>query len=454
MSNPQQPKSEGITEIAVRGFKSLAEERRFEIRPLTILAGANSSGKSSAIQPLLLLKQTLEATYDPGPLLLNGPNVRFTSAEQLLASSDAKSHKNFTVEIRKSADPIAMTFADPIAMTFVHRKRNKGFEIDNMRYGDVILKQDMSEEFIPESVIPQHMISAKENLQKTLHNSKNNEYIIQWDIVRERCFLIVQLSVKNKQTDLWMSSIFTTSGLGYDNHIRRVIHIPGLRGNPERTYKTTAVGDEFPGTFENYVASIINHWQSKGDSRLAQLSESLERLGLTWGVEARPLDDTQVELRVGRLKKRSATGKQDLVNISDVGFGVSQTLPVLVALLTAQPGQMVYIEQPEIHLHPRAQSAMAHILADAALRGVRVVVETHSSLLLRSIQTLVAEGYIPSQEVMLHWFKRRDDGVTDVTSTELDDSGAYGDWPEDFDDTILEVEGRYLDAVEAQQKTV
>ena len=64
---------EGITKIAVKGFKSIAEEREIDIRPLTILAGANSSGKSSIMQPLLMLKQTLEAPYDPGPLLIDGP---------------------------------------------------------------------------------------------------------------------------------------------------------------------------------------------------------------------------------------------------------------------------------------------------------------------------------------------------------------------------------------------
>ena len=76
----------GITKIAVKGFKSIAEECEIDIRPLTILAGANSSGKSSIMQPLLLLKQTLEATYDPGPLLLNGPNVRFTEVSQFLST--------------------------------------------------------------------------------------------------------------------------------------------------------------------------------------------------------------------------------------------------------------------------------------------------------------------------------------------------------------------------------
>ena len=86
----QKDSTEGITGISVRGYKSLAEECNIEIRPLTILAGANSSGKSSAMQPLLLLKQTLEATYDPGALLLLGPNVRFTDAHQLLSKMPGK----------------------------------------------------------------------------------------------------------------------------------------------------------------------------------------------------------------------------------------------------------------------------------------------------------------------------------------------------------------------------
>src|SRR5947209_10035977 len=75
---------EPITRIDVRGFKSINQEQSIDIRPLTLLAGANSSGKSSMMQPLLLLKQTLEAGYDPGPLLLDGPNLRFRSADEFL----------------------------------------------------------------------------------------------------------------------------------------------------------------------------------------------------------------------------------------------------------------------------------------------------------------------------------------------------------------------------------
>src|SRR2546425_12979745 len=98
-SRPERNK-EGITRITVAGFKSISQKQSIEIRPLTILAGANSSGKSSMLQPLLLLKQTLEESYDPGALLLYGPNVKFTSVDQLLSRiSKSKSSNTFEVGI-------------------------------------------------------------------------------------------------------------------------------------------------------------------------------------------------------------------------------------------------------------------------------------------------------------------------------------------------------------------
>jgi hypothetical protein len=79
-----------ITEVTVAGFKSINDEQSIEVRPLTILAGVNSSGKLSMMQPLLLLKQTLEAPYDAGPLQLNGPIARFTSVDQILSRRVAR----------------------------------------------------------------------------------------------------------------------------------------------------------------------------------------------------------------------------------------------------------------------------------------------------------------------------------------------------------------------------
>jgi len=230
-----------------------------------------------------------------------------------------------------------------------------------------------------------------------------------------------------------------------------LIHVPALRGNPERNYKKTSVGPMFPGTFEIYAASIIHHWQATEDTRLNDLGTALERLGLTWKVSSKKVDDVSFEVMVGRLIHGTNGSSKDFVSIADVGFGISQILPVIVALLTAEPGQLVYIEQPEIHLHPLAQTAMAQILADAANRGVKVVAETHSSLLLLGIQSLVAEGKLSPDKVKLHWFKRRpEDGVTEISSADLDKAGAFGDWPEDFSSAEMDADARYIHAAEAR----
>jgi AAA15 family ATPase/GTPase len=135
----QQRREEGVTRLSVSGFKSISREQSIEIRPLTILAGANSSGKSTIMQPLLLLKQTLEETYDPGALLLYGPNVKFTSVDQLLSCvSKSKSSDTFEVGISVGSDT-ALTLCfhkqpgggiDIQRATFL----NQGFEV-NLRLG-------------------------------------------------------------------------------------------------------------------------------------------------------------------------------------------------------------------------------------------------------------------------------------------------------------------------------
>ncbi|MEK6406607.1 MAG: AAA family ATPase [Acidobacteriota bacterium] len=427
--------NEGISRISVCGYKSISTPTEIEIRRLTILAGANSSGKSSVMQPLLLLKQTLEATYDPGPLLLDGPNVRFSSAEQLFSRTGKGAQADsfwVGIEVEK----------DRNLRVYFGRQRNGGIRLEQMTYGSEKHKNVLRPEKMTQAQITALLSATYRDF--AVNSVRKRE----WVVVRNRCFLELKLNI-GEDDPRYAVFIGSSPSEGMETYVREVIHLPGLRGNPARTYPVTAVGPTFPGTFENYAASVISRWyaEKKGD-KLRKLAKHLERLGLTWKVAARAINDTQVELQVGRLPHAIRGGARDLVNIADVGFGMSQTLPVLVALLAAQPGQLVYLEQPEIHLHPRAQFLMAEILADAAIRGVRVVAETHSSLLLLGVQTLVAEASrkLDPDMVKLHWFTRRADGSTQISSNDLDASGAFGDWPEDFGEVFLEAESRYLDA--------
>jgi hypothetical protein len=426
----------GITAIEVGGFKSLVDTNRIEVRPLTILAGANSSGKSSIMQPLLLLKQTLDATYDPGPLLLDGPNVRFTSADQFLSNHSKSGDSGFSLRIEATGQVgVGLKFKKSPETGIEVTKTVWHAHPDTLTFTPNMSSEDVYAEFT--------RIEKKTDVPFFILGDQSKASA---KATRIRCFLTVSIERSTVSLTLDPAQLFEFGFASFPTILRRIIHVPGLRGNPERAYRTAGVGQLFPGTFETYVAGIIDHWKkSHHQERLEQLASCLRLLGLTSSIDTQPIGETRVELRVGRVLD-SPQGKPDLVNIADVGLGVSQVLPVVVALLAAEPGQLVYIEQPEIHLHPKAQVALAHVLADAARRGVRVVAETHSQLLLLGIQTLVAKGELDPALIKLHWFQRDEEGVTTIASHDVDENGAFGEWPEDFADVSLSAESDFLDA--------
>ena len=439
--SPREP-TRGITGITVAGYKSIRDEQSIEIGPLTILAGANCSGKSSMLQPLLLLKQTLEATYDPGPVLLNGPNLRFSEAEQLLS----RTHKGGPV--REFHVGIQL---GPQSRITIHFKKlaNSGFEIRQVW----IIAEDYELHLTPsmtrDEIRSQIPADIRDHIEKVVGAANRQAY---WALERDRCFLHPAFMVKGPKDSLRYAPIVPQPLYEAQRSVEHIIHLPALRGNPRRTYPVTAVGRTFSGTFDSYVATIIAKWQAdRGHEALKGVRNDLRVLGLSWKIAARPISDAEVELQVGRLPRPVRGGARDVVSIADVGFGVSQALPVVVALHVGTADHLVYLEQPEIHLHPRAQVALAEVLARAVTRGVRIVVETHSALLLLAIQALVADGKLSPEVVKLHWFTRSEkDGATEIQSADLDQAGAYGDWPEDFGDVEMVIEKRYLDAAEAK----
>ena len=428
-------KGEGITKIAVKGFKSIVDKCEIDIRPLTILAGANSSGKSSIMQPLLMLKQTLEAPYDPGPLMIDGPNVQFTEASQFLSTLiDKKSTDRFTIgiatRISKFLHLVELTFKKNLDGIEIVEMTSKGKSGDDPHVfpDNLTLFPNMPPEAIKE-LTDKYMVFRIASIN---------------GVKRSRCFLRLA-----SQDDSRSVNLDTTVKLISDpeSDILETIHLHGLRDTPEHIYGQTSTGPRYPGAFEDYAASVLHKWQENTDERLKTVTNALQTLELASKVSTEKIGDFGIEVQVGRLL-HTKPDKTDMVNVANVGIGVSQVLPVLVALIAAGPGQLVYIEQPELHLHPNAQVKLALVLADAAKRGVRVVAETHSSLLLLGIQTLVAEGKLSPDLVKLHWFSRNEEGVTKVDSVDLDEAGTYGEWPVDFDDISLNSKSRFLNAVD------
>jgi predicted ATPase len=430
-----------IEEIRVQGYKSLVDAT-LHVRPLTLLAGTNSSGKSSIMQPLLLIKQTMEAPYQPaGALVLDGAHVQAETAGELV-SKIIKSKKLFMISI-------AGQDVDSWIMRKTRLEQTYSLQEQTFRliHQETVLGEQRVE--LRPDMTPKEATDVLNAEQKDIFYGKP----VSAEVHQEGNFLSLQMFNEKEQP---VGRILYSYQI--EIALAKLAHIPGLRGAPKRNYPATYFQNQIKGTFDLYAAGTISQWQQQGNIEyLLQLNEYLQRLGLTNAVKAKIKNANEIELSVNRLpvkdrrEPKKFEKKSDMVNIADVGIGVSQVLPILVALIAAQEGQIVYVEQPELHLHPRAQVAMGELLAEAANRGVRVIVETHSSLLLLTVQTLIAQGKIAHTDVGLHWFTRDAKGASQVQYVQPDEDGAYGEWPEDFSEIELKAQDAYLTAVGLRQ---
>ena len=431
---------QGITRIAVTGFKSLAAKTDVEIRPLTVLAGANSSGKSSLMQPLLLMKQTFDIErIPPGPFWLRGEQIDYDTADEFLSSnlSDADTTKRLTIELEAENNWAELEYeknpdSDLAVVGTASRDAMNG---PIWRVGHGISQEAVKDLYLSVVKRQQELFSP-------------DDFLVHPD----RCFLGVGIRFAE---DAVVPTFHRPEVNLLRHKIQDMIHVSGLRGSYDREFDSHGLPlrSVFPGDFEGYVPSILEAWKdatkyADGLRYLYELRNALQLLELASGVETQKIGESKIKVLIPRTLHGDP---KDLVNITDVGLAVSQILPVLVALILAHPKQLVHIEQPELHLHPKAQWKLAQLLADAANRGVRLVIETHSSLLLRGILTEVAKDKISNDKVILHWFERdKETGLSTVHSKEPDSAGRVGDWPEDFGNVELGSDNEYLNAVESK----
>ncbi|MCE5193523.1 AAA family ATPase [bacterium] len=447
-----------IQSLSVAGFKSLRDRQEIRIRPITILAGPNSSGKSSFMQPFLLIKQTQEEQVNYGPLLLSGPQVEFENYRELFWRNG--------VDSNPPVFRVGLKVDDRIGSEQSYELERKGDGTQNeialaesrlffdkpyaFRCGKLVALREL-----PEGVAKAYRRRRKNALPST-----------RLEVVARKGFIVYREAAPPKDDQLPLGSLERhglVGGelawypmLGLDELVRDMVHLPGLRGNPARQYDLAFPGVQnkrhtrYPGSFLTYVAGLLYEWTNSVDAinpeKILQLNGYLRQLGFTSGLRVKRVSDTAAEIEVQRVMTDDPDFL-DMVKIADVGLGLSQTLPILVALLAASGSSLVHIEQPEIHLHPRAQYDLAKIIANTVENShARVVIETHSPLLILGFQTLVAQEKLRASDVGLNWFSRDEQGATTVTATELDKRGRFGDWPVDFDEISLFAQGEYMTA--------
>lgn len=236
--------------------------------------------------------------------------------------------------------------------------------------------------------------------------------------------------------DYDVSRLLTQMGDVTEQCLRKIVHLGPLRDHPLRTYPWTGAT---PATVGNRGEQAIQVLLGEKSTSVNAVSMWLQRLGLAESMTLR---------RVGRgartwepIIKHHDGATED--NLADVGFGVSQVLPVIVALLSAPAGSLVILEHPELHLHPSAQGELADLLIEVASAGeIQILVESHSEHLLARIQRRIAEsarddGDLTPEDVRLYFCKQKK-GKSELEPLKIQPSGLITNWPDDFFGDILE----------------
>jgi hypothetical protein len=219
----------------------------------------------------------------------------------------------------------------------------------------------------------------------------------------------------------------------------QIYYLGPLREYPRRLYswagdKPQGVGDRGEDTIAALLASrqqgpsiIISNDQPKRTVE-EHVAHWLKELGLIYSFKVQSIAPNRKEYEV-RIQR---TAESASVFLTDVGFGVSQILPVLVLLFYVPEGSTVILEQPEIHLHPAVQAGLADVFIDAIKRRkLQIVLESHSEHLLQRLQRRMAEEVITPEAIKLY-FTSIKEGRSELTTLDLDEYGNIRNWPEGF----------------------
>lgn len=211
----------------------------------------------------------------------------------------------------------------------------------------------------------------------------------------------------------------------------------------EGNYEDVGKNGEFVAQIlaEKGQGSILSHKMSLhplNPSRLldAQVEAWLSEISPGIKISAREFVD--IKTAHTSFRYSVAEGETRDFRPTNVGFGISYALPVIVALLNSRPGQIVIVENPEAHLHPAGQTAMGRLMAMAADAGLQIICETHSDHVLDGVRIAVKDKLISPEAVICNFFSRSKRGHSEVVTPKVNEEGRLSEWPAGFfDQSIL-----------------
>ncbi len=367
-----------LTQINLRNFKCF-KLLKLGLKPLTLLSGTNASGKSTVLQALVLLHQTMRDQEWSSRLPLNGSAVKFGTVSDIV--DQAYGRRSFGIELRDDFKWYAWEFAgerDDSSTAEINRLQVNGRTSDSpttLRY-----------------LLP--LTDTIDSLSIRL---------------RDLTYLAAQRSGLRDSYPLDASQLTPAVG-STGEHTVSVLY-----SSQDNHVLDKLVIERFPPTLLRQVEARMSLFFPNFKLQLYKESQTN-----TISVGIRTSPDTEFQRPVHS------------------GFGVTQVLPLVVAALSADSESILLVENPEVHLHPAGQAAIGEFLAEVASAGVQIILESHSDHVLSGIRRAVKKDSLRSEDAALHFFRSRTEseslGIPQVQSPILDANGNIDEWPEGFFD--------------------
>lgn len=404
-----------FTKLRLTEFKAWQDTGEISLKPVTVLLGTNSSGKSSLIQSLLLLKQTAQSPDRSIHLNLGGDEVNdifnFGSFENVLRQgvsdkrlfSIAFSFESLASESRVKGGEFYCSYGQNSAGGVVIHEwsvKTDCHKFRSVRRGKGAYSLVVDEELQPRSkgrqLSPERSVALSADAIALLGKEGPALEDLSLQIRREleQISYLGPLRRKPERDYVWNKS--QPGEMGSDGH---------------RAIDVLLASALMKGEEQNRIMEGVSKWLAR-----MQVAEKLE------------------VKQIGRSTRYEVVVCNHGIeaNLRDVGIGISQVLPVLTLAYFAPAGSTVVLEEPEIHLHPLAQSVLAELFVEVSKeRNVQFIVETHSEHLFRRMQTLIARQSLTIEQIGMYFVERLA-GNTCLRTLEIDEFGRVGNWPEGF----------------------
>lgn len=366
--------------IELKNFKSI-KDKTFQLRNLNLELGLNGMGKSTFIQSLLAMRQS--ELYQ-GILKLNGEYVKIGTTKDALYQYAKKGEKlTFGIQFDDS---------DLYKMEFNYKIEADIFEHKNLDiYGtDLFIAANRKKALFGENF---QYLNANRVEPKSIYNKSYT------DVVSNN-------SVGN-------NGEFTAHFI--ETHGNDDIFFDNILHKDTITKDTTTNTDIVNRTLINQ----INLWMGE----------------ISPGVNVRTTSISSEFVMLEYVFKQPNFGNTNRFKPENVGFGITYGLPIITSLLASRPGQLIIIENPESHIHPRGQAELGKLIAKTAMNDVQIIVETHSDHILNGIRVAVKEGGISKDKVAIFYYEKiveSSEQYSLITDIDVDANGNLSNYPENL----------------------